>query len=65
MEKILLKLKKVWYVLWKILKCFRLNSWRANPGESQFMILGDKTCYEHILKTNLTWVQSSFSKSTT
>ena len=42
-----------------ILKWFRLNSLKANPGKFQFMIVGDKTCYEHILKINLTFVQSS------
>ena len=42
-----------------ILKWFRLNSLKANPGKFQFMILGDKTCYKHILKINLTCVQSS------
>ena len=42
-----------------ILKWFRLNSLNANPGKFQFIILGDKTCYEHILKINLTCVQSS------
>ena len=33
-----------------ILKWFRLNSWVANPEKFQVMIVGDKTCYEHILK---------------
>ena len=42
-----------------ILKWFRLNFLKANPGKFQFMILGDKTCYKHILKINLTCVQSS------
>ena len=42
-----------------ILKWFRLNSLKANTGKFQFMILGDKSCYEHILKINLTCVQSS------
>ena len=37
-----------------ILKYFRLNSWKANPGKFQFMILSDK----HISKINLTCVQS-------
>ena len=41
-----------------ILKWFRLNFLKANPGEFQFKTLGDKTCYEHTLKTNLTCVQS-------
>ena len=34
-----------------MLKRFRLNSLKANPRKFQFMILGDKPCYEHILKT--------------
>ena len=42
-----------------ILKWFRLNSLKANPGKFQFMILGDKICYKHILKINSTCVQSS------
>ena len=42
-----------------ILKRFRLNSLKANPGKFQIMILGNKTCYKHILKINLTCVQSS------
>ena len=42
-----------------ILKWFRLNSLKANPGKFQFMILGDKTCYKHILKINLICVQPS------
>ena len=33
-----------------VLKWFMLNSLKANPGKFQFMILGDKTCYKHILK---------------
>ena len=33
-----------------VLKGFILNSLKANPGKFQFMILGDKTCYKHILK---------------
>ena len=37
---------------------FRLNSLKANPEKFQLMILGDKTYYEHILKMNLTCVQS-------
>ena len=36
-----------------------VNSLKANPGKFQFMILSDKTCYKHILKINLTCVQSS------
>ena len=42
-----------------LLKLFRLNSLNTNPGKFQFMILGDKTCYKHILKITLTCVQSS------
>ena len=42
-----------------ILKWFRLNSLKSNPGKFQFMILGDKTCYKDILKINSTCVQSS------
>ena len=42
-----------------ILKCFRLNLLKANPGKFQFMILSKKTCYEHIVKINLICVQSS------
>ena len=43
----------------KMLKWFKLNSLKDIPGKFQVMILGDKTCYEHILKVNLTYVQSS------
>ena len=42
-----------------ILKWLRLNFVKANPGKFQFMIIGDKTCYKHILKINSTCVQSS------
>ena len=42
-----------------LLKWFRLNSLKANPGKFQFMIIGDKTCYKHILKINSTCVQPS------
>ena len=42
-----------------ILKWFRLNSLKVHPGKIQFMILGDKTCYEYILKIISTCVQSS------
>ena len=38
---------------------FQCNSLKANPGKTQFMILGDKTCYKHILKVDLTCVQPS------
>ena len=31
------------------LKWFRLNSLKANPGKFQFMILSNKTYYEHML----------------
>ena len=53
-EKISLNLKRIWYVLW-------LNSLKANPGKFQFMILGDKNCYRHILRINSTCVRSSDS----
>ena len=33
-----------------ILKRFRLNSLKANPEKFQFMILGDRTCYKHVIK---------------
>ena len=46
-------------VMKNILKCFRLNSVKFNLEKFQFMILGDKSCYEHILKINLTCAQSS------
>ena len=36
-----------------------LNFLKGNLGKFQFMILGDKTCYENILNINLTCVQSS------
>ena len=42
-----------------VLKWFMLNSLKANPRKFQFMILGDKTCYKHILKINSICVQSS------
>ena len=42
-----------------VLKWFMLNSLTANLGKFQFMILDDKTCYNHILKINSTCVQSS------
>ena len=44
-----------------ILKWFRLNSLKANPGKLQFMVLGDKTCYKHILKINSICFKSSDS----
>ena len=34
------------------LNWFRLNSLIANPGKFQFMILGDKSHYKHVLKIN-------------
>ena len=36
-----------------------LNSLKANPRKFQFMILGDKICYKHILKINSICVQFS------
>ena len=42
-----------------VLKWLMLNSLKADAGKFQFMILGDKTCYKHILKINSTCVQSS------
>ena len=42
-----------------ILKWFRLNYLKANPGKFQFMILEDKTCCEHIFEINLACVYSS------
>ena len=36
----------------------KLNSVKFNLEKFQFMILGDKSCYEHILKINLTCAQS-------
>ena len=36
----------------KILKWFRINSLKANPGEFQFMILGKKQCNKVKLKIN-------------
>ena len=56
-EKIFLTLKRILYVLWKILlKWFRLNSLKTSPGKFKFKILRDKTCYKHILKINSTCV---------
>ena len=53
--KDLLKMKENFMCSMKtILKWFSLNSLKANLGKFQFMILGDKTCYRHILKINLT-----------
>ena len=42
-----------------VLKWFMLSSLKANPRKFQLMILGDKTCYKHILKINSTCVESS------
>ena len=42
-----------------VLTWFMLSSLKANPEKFQFMILGDKTCYKHILKINLNRVRSS------
>ena len=42
-----------------MLKWSGLNFSKANLEKFQFMILGDKTCYEHVLKTDLTCVQPS------
>ena len=42
-----------------ILKWFRLTFLQANPRKFQFMIPGDKTCYERMCKINLTCVQSN------
>ena len=42
-----------------ILNWFRLNSLKANPGKSQFMVLGDKSHHEHILKMNSNKVEAS------
>ena len=42
-----------------VLKWFMLNSLKANPRKFQFMILGDKICYKHILKINSICVQFS------
>ena len=40
-------------------KHIKMVSLKANPEKFQFMILGDKTCYKHILKINLICVQPS------
>ena len=42
-----------------ILNWFRLNSLKANPGKSQFMILGDKSHDKHILKINSIKVEAN------
>ena len=52
------KIKKHLICTMKNFKWFRLNSLKLIP-ESFKKFLGDKTCYKHILKINLTCVQSS------
>ena len=52
------KIKKQLIYTMKNFKWFRLNSLKLIL-ESFKKFLGDKTCYEHILKINLTCVQSS------
>ena len=42
-----------------MLKWFSLIYLKANPGKFQLRSLGNKTCYEHILKINLTCAQPS------
>ena len=42
-----------------VVKRFMLSSLKASPGKFQLMILGDKTCYKHILKIKWTCVESS------
>ena len=42
-----------------ILNWFRLNSLKVNPGNFQFMILGDKSHHKHILKINSIKVEAS------
>ena len=42
-----------------MLKWFKLNSLKANPGKFHFMILDDKTCHKHILKIDLTCARCS------
>ena len=59
LEKIFLKLKRIWYAYEKTLKWFRLKYLKANPGKFQYMILGNKTCFKHILKINSACGQSS------
>ena len=62
--KDLLKIKEDFICTMKnILKWFRLNSLKDNPGKFQFIILGDKTCYKHTSKINLTCIQSSDDKT--
>ena len=41
------------------LNWFRLNSFKANPGEFQFLIFGDKSHYKHELKINSIKVEAS------
>ena len=42
-----------------ILNWFRLNSFKANPGKFQFMILGDRSHHKHELKINSIKVEAS------
>ena len=35
-----------------MLKWFRLNYLKANPGKFHLMVLDDKTCHKQILKIN-------------
>ena len=42
-----------------MLKWFSLIYLKANPGKFQLRSLSNKTCYEHILKINLTCAQPS------
>ena len=58
-EKIFLKLKDLICTMKNVLKWFRLNSLKYNTGKFQFMILGNKTYYKHILKIDSTCVQSN------
>ena len=43
----------------KHIKIVQVKFFKTSPGKFQFMILGDKTCYKHLLKIKLTCVQSS------
>ena len=59
-EKDLPKIKEdLIYTMKNILKWFRVTSLKANLGKLQFMILGNKACYKHILKINSNCVRSS------
>ena len=44
-----------------ILKRFRINSLKANPGKFQFMILGKKQCHKVKLKINSIVIKESNS----